>query len=51
MLALVDIPMLVQKFDGNWANLQLDKLQRINGVGSKGWEIALELVLKYRDTP
>jgi len=51
MLALVDIPMLVQKFDGNWENIQLDKLQRINGVGSKGWEIALELVLKYRDTP
>ena len=51
MLALVDIPMLVQKFDGNWENLQLDKLQKIKGVGSKGWEIALELVLKYRDTP
>jgi len=51
MLTLVDIPMLVQKFDGNWENLQLDKLQRINGVGSKGWEIALELVLKYPDTP
>jgi mannosyl-3-phosphoglycerate phosphatase len=51
MLTLVDVPMLVQKFDGNWEKLQLDKLQRINGVGSKGWEIALELVLNYLDTP
>ncbi|HJU78084.1 MAG TPA: HAD-IIB family hydrolase [Nitrososphaeraceae archaeon] len=49
MLTLVDIPMLVQKFDGNWDNLQFDKLHKINGIGSKGWEIALELVLKYQD--
>lgn len=51
MLTLVDIPMLVQKFGGNWENLQVANLQRINGVGAKGWEIALELVLKYHDTP
>ena len=51
MLSLVDFPMLVQRFDGNWENIQLDKLQKINGIGSRGWEIALELVLKYGDTP
>lgn len=51
MLTLVDIPMLVQKFDGNWENLQMGSLQKINAVGSKGWEIALELVLKYYDKP
>jgi mannosyl-3-phosphoglycerate phosphatase len=51
MLTLVDIPMLVQKFDGNWENLQIGGLQKINAVGSKGWEIALERVLKYYDKP
>jgi mannosyl-3-phosphoglycerate phosphatase len=51
MLTLVDIPMLVQKFDGNWENLQIGSLQKINAVGSKGWEIALERVLKYYDKP
>lgn len=49
MLTLVDIPFLVQKFDGNWDDLQFDKLHRINGIGVKGWEIGLELVLKYQD--
>jgi mannosyl-3-phosphoglycerate phosphatase len=47
MLTLVDVPMLVQKFDGNWENLEFEKLEKINGIGSTGWEIALELILKY----
>ena len=51
MLSLVDFPMLVQKFDGSWEDLKFDKLNMINGVGPKGWEIALDLVLKYQDTP
>lgn len=51
MLSLVDFPMLVQKLDGSWEDLQLDKLNMINGVGPKGWEIALDLILKYPDTP
>ena len=50
MLSVVDFPMLVQKIDGSWENLQLDKLNRINGVGPKGWEIAFELVLN-QNTP
>lgn len=49
MLSLVDFPMLVQKFDGSWEDLKFDKLNMINGVGPKGWEIALELILKYQD--
>lgn len=51
MLSLVDFPMLVQKFDGSWEDLKFDKLNMINGVGPKGWEIGLDLVLKYPDTP
>ena len=51
MLSLVDFPMLVQKSDGSWEDLKFDKLNMINGVGPKGWEIALELILKYQDIP
>jgi mannosyl-3-phosphoglycerate phosphatase family protein len=51
MLSLVDFPMLVQKFDGSWEDLKFDKLNMINGVGPKGWEIALELIIKYQDIP
>jgi len=51
MLSLVDFPMLVQKFDGSWEDLKFDKLNMINGVGPKGWEIALELILKYHEIP
>jgi len=51
MLSLVDVPMLVQKLDGSWEDLKFDKLNMINGVGPKGWEIALELILKYQDIP
>jgi len=47
MLSLVDIPMLVQKPDGSWESLQIEKLQKVNGIGPKGWEIAFELILKY----
>ena len=50
MLSLADFPMLVQKFDGSWEDLKFDKLNMINGVGPKGWEIALDLILKYPDT-
>jgi len=49
MLSLADFPMLVQKFDGSWEDLKFDKLNMINGVGPKGWEIALDLILKYPD--
>ena len=47
MLSLVDIPMLVQKSDGSWERLQIDKLQKVHGIGPKGWEIAFEQILKY----
>jgi mannosyl-3-phosphoglycerate phosphatase len=47
MLALMDLPILVQKANGIWQNLQIDNVQKVNGVCPRGWEVALELILKY----
>lgn len=47
MLALMDFPMLVQKPNSSWESLQMNNLQKLNGIGPKGWEIALGIVLKY----
>ena len=47
MLSLMHLPILVQKVNGGWQNLQMDNLQRVKGVCPKGWEVALELILKY----
>ncbi|MGI0031376.1 MAG: HAD-IIB family hydrolase [Nitrososphaeraceae archaeon] len=47
MLTLMDFPMLVQKPNRSWESLQMNDLQKINGIGPTGWEIALDLVLKY----
>jgi mannosyl-3-phosphoglycerate phosphatase len=47
MLSLMDLPLLVQKTNGSWENLQIDNLEKIKGIGPDGWEIALQLIIKY----
>jgi mannosyl-3-phosphoglycerate phosphatase len=47
MLSLMNFPMLVQKANGSWQNLQIRNLQKVKGIGPNGWEIALETILKY----
>ena len=47
MLSLMDLPLLVQKTNGSWENLQIDNLQKMKGIGPDGWEIALQLIIKY----
>lgn len=47
MLGLMDLPMLVQKPNSSWESLQMNNLQKLNGIGPTGWEIALDIVLKY----
>ena len=47
MLSLMDLPLLVQKSNGSWENLQIDNLEKIKGIGPDGWEIALQLIIKY----
>jgi len=41
MLAAVDIPVLVQKKDHTWENVDLPVLRRIPGVGPEGWSRAI----------
>jgi mannosyl-3-phosphoglycerate phosphatase len=42
MLACVDIPLLVQQSPGQWADVNLPGLRRVEGVGPEGWSRAVE---------
>jgi len=45
MLSAVDLPILVQKKDGNWEEINLPRLRKVQGVGPEGWSRAVtELV-------
>ena len=45
MLSVVDLPILVQKKDGNCEEINLPRLRRVQGVGPEGWSRAIrELV-------
>lgn len=41
MLAQVDIPILVQKRDHNWEDINLPRLRKVQGVGPEGWSKAI----------
>jgi len=41
MLSVVDLPVLVQKKDGNWEKIDLPRLRRVQGVGPEGWSRAI----------
>ncbi len=45
MLEAVDIPMLVQRSDGSWADLELPGLMRLQGIGPEGWPQAADAAL------
>jgi mannosyl-3-phosphoglycerate phosphatase family protein len=45
MLAAVDVPFLVQRPDGTWADLAVDGLERLPGIGPAGWRHGAELIL------
>lgn len=47
MLSQMNLPILVQKANGSWQNLQIGNLQKVKGIGPNGWEIALEIILRY----
>ncbi len=42
LLAVVDIPVLVQKPEGWWADMHLPGLRRVEGSGPTGWKQAIE---------
>jgi mannosyl-3-phosphoglycerate phosphatase len=41
MLAQVDIPILVQKRDYSWEDINLPRLRKVQGVGPEGWTRAI----------
>jgi len=45
LLAVVDIPVLLQKSEGRWEEINLPMLQRVEGTGPAGWRRAVEELL------
>jgi predicted mannosyl-3-phosphoglycerate phosphatase (HAD superfamily) len=41
MLPLVDIPILVQKKDYSWEDINLPRLRKVQGIGPEGWSRAI----------
>jgi len=41
MLSQVDVPILVQKKDYSWENIDLPGLRKVHGVGPEGWSKAI----------
>lgn len=45
LLSAVDFPVLVQKANGDWENIKIPRLRRVEGIGSIGWNrFVLELL-------
>ena len=42
MLGHMDIPLLVQKQDGSWSNVKVNRIIRVPGIGPKGWALAYD---------
>ena len=45
MLSVVDIPILVQKPEERWEEVNLPNLNRVKGVGPEGWSRAIEGII------
>lgn len=46
MLSAVDLPVLVQKKDGTWEDIDVTNLHKIHGIGPEGWDKAIKEVLE-----
>jgi len=40
MLERMDHPLLVQKYDGSWSNIRVNRIIKVPGIGPKGWALA-----------
>ena len=45
MLSQVDIPILVQKRDCSWEDIDLPRLRKVQGIGPEGWSRAIAPIL------
>jgi len=46
MLRLMDVPMLVQKPDSSWEQLEIENIVRLKGIGPQGWMIAFKKIME-----
>ncbi len=46
MLKYTDVAMLVQKYDGTWADVDIPNLVRVEGIGPAGWERAFAKIMQ-----
>jgi mannosyl-3-phosphoglycerate phosphatase len=46
MLSVVGLPILVQKKDGNWEEMNLPRLRRVQGIGPEGWSRAIRELIE-----
>jgi mannosyl-3-phosphoglycerate phosphatase len=55
MLSQVDIPVLVQKSDHSWEDMNLPRLRKVEGIGPEGWSRAIADILgaetRFNDGP
>lgn len=48
MLAAVDVPFLVRRPDGSWADLPVHGIEHLDGIGPSGWCLGAETILSSR---
>jgi mannosyl-3-phosphoglycerate phosphatase family protein len=46
MLNRMDIPMLVQRPDNSWSNLEVKDIIKVQGIGPDGWKNAFDRIMK-----
>lgn len=46
MLKHMDVPMLVQKPDSSWSELEIENVIRLNGIGPEGWKSAFNVIME-----
>jgi mannosyl-3-phosphoglycerate phosphatase len=51
MLAAADVALLVQRPDGSWADLDVDGVVRVDGIGPIGWARAADAILNAGAAP
>ena len=46
MLKLMDVPMLVQRSDGSWSDLEIKNTVSLKGIGPEGWKSAFNKIME-----
>ena len=46
MLKLMDVPMVVQKPDSSWSELEIKNVIRLKGIGPEGWKSAFDKIME-----